>query len=446
MQNNINAIWKIASSQIQLKISDKNFKVWFSKIKLISIDGNVATISCPNAFTSDFIQSNYLITTQQAISNAFGENVELAFTINKDNSVANNIDFPIFEESTKEVEIKKNNDSNLNPKYTMDNFVVGQSNRIAHAAALAIIQNPGQVYNPFFIYGGVGLGKTHLMQAIGNSLAKTNNANVLYISSEAFLNELVDAIQRGKTDNFRKKYRERDVLIIDDIQFISGKQRTQEEFFHIFNTLQQANKQIILASDRPPKDIQNLEERLVSRFEGGMVADIEMPDEETRLAILKKKCEEKNFLIDEDIIKLIADGNASNIRELEGLLTKLIANQNIAGKTLNKEEAAKIIGVSFKKKTRRLKPQDVINIICERFGVSQKEIKGQKRTSSIVLPRQVAMYILRTELNLSLIEVANIIRRKDHTTVIHAVDKIENMISTNTELKHQINEIKDNLR
>ncbi len=446
MQNNINAIWKIASSQIQLKISDKNFKVWFSKIKLISIDGNVATISCPNAFTSDFIQSNYLITTQQAISNAFGENVELAFTINKDNSVANNIDFPIFEESTKEVEIKKNNDSNLNPKYTMDNFVVGQSNRIAHAAALAIIQNPGQVYNPFFIYGGVGLGKTHLMQAIGNSLAKTNNANVLYISSEAFLNELVDAIQRGKTDNSRKKYRERDVLIIDDIQFISGKQRTQEEFFHIFNTLQQANKQIILASDRPPKDIQNLEERLVSRFEGGMVADIEMPDEETRLAILKKKCEEKNFLIDEDIIKLIADGNASNIRELEGLLTKLIANQNIAGKTLNKEEAAKIIGVSFKKKTRRLKPQDVINIICERFGVSQKEIKGQKRTSSIVLPRQVAMYILRTELNLSLIEVANIIRRKDHTTVIHAVDKIENMISTNTELKHQINEIKDNLR
>ena len=446
MQNNINAIWKIASSQIQLKISDKNFKVWFSKIKLISIDGNVATISCPNAFTSDFIQSNYLITTQQAISNAFGKNVELAFTINKENSGTNNIDFPIFEESAKEVEIKKNNDSNLNPKYKIDNFVVGQSNRIAHAASLAIIQNPGQIYNPFFIYGGVGLGKTHLMQAIGNALSKSNNANVLYISSEAFLNELVDAIQRGKTDNFRKKYRERDVLIIDDIQFISGKQRTQEEFFHIFNTLQQANKQIILASDRPPKDIQNLEERLVSRFEGGMAADIEIPDEETRLAILKKKCEEKNFLIDEDIVKLIADGNASNIRELEGLLTKLIANQNIIGKTLNKEEAAKIIGVSFKKKTRRLKPQDVINIICERFGVSQKEIKGQKRTSSIVLPRQVAMYILRTELNLSLIEVANIIRRKDHTTVIHAVDKIENMISSNTELKHQINEIRDNLR
>ncbi len=446
MQNNINAIWKIASSQIQLKISDKNFKVWFSKIKLINIDENVVTISCPNAFTSDFIQSNYLITTQQAISNALGKNVELAFTINKEIPSTKNIDFPIFENTAKEVEIKKNDDSNLNPKYKIDNFVVGQSNRIAHAAALAIIQNPGQIYNPFFIYGGVGLGKTHLMQAIGNSLAKSNNANVLYISSEAFLNELVDAIQRGKTDNFRKKYRERDVLIIDDIQFISGKQRTQEEFFHIFNTLQQANKQIILASDRPPKDIQNLEERLVSRFEGGMVADIEMPDEETRLAILKKKCEEKNFLIDEDIVKLIADGNASNIRELEGLLTKLIANQNIIGKTLNKEEAAKIIGVSFKKKTRRLKPQDVINIICERFGVSQKEIKGQKRTSSIVLPRQVAMYILRTELNLSLIEVANIIRRKDHTTVIHAVDKIENMISSNTELKHQINEIRDNLR
>ncbi len=441
MQNNVNAVWKIASSQIKLKINENNFKIWFNKIKLESIDNNIATISCQNSFTSDYIQKNYLNITKNSIKEVYGRDIDIVFKVRPE--TVNTQEEPIFSiQEDKKMLLS----SNLNPKYQIKNFIVGSSNRLAHAAALAIIESPGTLYNPFFIYGGVGLGKTHLMQAIGNEiLSKNPDTKITYMSSETLLNDFINSIVKGKNENFRKKYRENDVLIIDDIQFISGKKGIQEEFFHTFNTLQQSNKQIILASDRHPKEIENLEERLVSRFEGGMVADITNPDEEMRIAILRKKCEEKNINIDEDIINLISENVKSNIRELEGVLTKIVATENILNKKLNKDEVSKLIGIHIKKRNRILKPKDIIITVCEKFGISQREIIGTKRTNRIVLPRQIAMYMLRKDLNLPLMEVANILKRKDHTTVLHAVDKIEKLIENDMYLKEEISDIRGSL-
>ncbi len=442
MQNNINAIWKIASSQIKIKITDKNFKIWFGKVKLDSIDKNIATISSQNSFTSDYIQKNYFNITKNALKDAYGEDLDIVFKTRQEDIKIE--DEPIFYSNES---IKNDINSNLNPKYTLDSFIVGSSNRLAHAASLAIVDSPGILYNPFFIYGGVGLGKTHLMQAIGNELIKRNpDIKISYMSSETLLNDFINSIVKGKNENFRKKYRENDILIIDDIQFISGKKGIQEEFFHTFNTLQQSNKQIILASDRHPKDIENLEERLVSRFEGGMVADISNPDEEMRIAILRKKCEEKNLVLEEDIINMIAENIKSNIRELEGVLTKIIATEKVLNKKLNKDEISNLIGINIKRRSKILKPKDIIINVCEQFGISQREIIGDRRTNRIALPRQIAMYILRKDLNLPLVEVANILKRKDHTTVLHAVDKIEDLIDNDVYLKDKISSIRSSLQ
>ena len=444
MHDNVNAVWKIASSQIKIKINENNFKIWFNKIKLESIQNNIATLSCQNSFTSDYIQKNYLNVVKNSIKDVYGSNIDLIFQVRQDN--VNLDEEPIFA-SQKDRENKNISlHSNLNPKYKISNFIVGSSNRLAHAAALAIIDSPGTLYNPFFIYGGVGLGKTHLMQAIGNELfSKNPDMKITYMSSETLLNDFINSIVKGKNENFRKKYRENDILIIDDIQFISGKKGIQEEFFHTFNTLQQANKQIILASDRHPKEIENLEERLVSRFEGGMVADITNPDEEMRIAILRKKCQEKNIEIDESIINLISENVISNIRELEGILTKIVATENILNKKLSKDEVSKLIGINIKKRGRILKPKDILITVCEKFGISQREIIGEKRTNKIALPRQVAMYMLRKDLNLPLTEVANILKRKDHTTVLHAVDKIEKLMNTDIYIKDEISDIRSSL-
>ena len=449
-------IWKIAVSQIRLNISEKNYQIWFSKTRLVDISGGIAKISCPNSFTSDYINLNYLNITRKALSDAYGSPVDITLVVKKGDAVENT---PLFEINTKDSitkdvlkkETEVSHDSSLikaglNPKYSLKNFIVGSSNRLAHAAACAIIDKPGEIYNPFFVFGGVGLGKTHLMQAIGNSILEKNpDYKVAYVSSETFLNELINSIKKGKSENFRKQYRENDVLIIDDIQFISGRKGTQEEFFHTFNTLHQANKQIILASDRHPRDIENLEERLVSRFEGGMVADISLPDEETRVAILRKKCEERGIKVNDEVLSMIAISIESNIRELEGVLTKVIALQTSLNKELTPEDISKYIGISRKRRQKRLRPKDVIDSICEKYEVSRKDIFGERRTVKVVLPRQIAMYILRTDLNLSLVEVASILKRKDHTTIMHGVDKIENLIGVDLQIKDQIAEIRHQL-
>ena len=443
--DNIDSVWKIATDKIQMKVPEKSFKVWFSKLNLKEIKKGVANIECQNSFIVDYIQNNYLNTVKNALQDASGETLDINFSIIQ--KLEEDDISPIFE-YTKETDTEnKKQISNLNKKYLFSNFVVGSSNRLAHAASLAVVEKPGMIYNPFFIFGGVGLGKTHLLQAIGNAIEDKNKGySVIYLSSETFLGELIESIKNGSSDKFRKKYRDKDVLIIDDIQFISGKKGTQEEFFHTFNSLHQSNKQIILASDRHPRDIENLEERLVSRFEGGMVADIGAPDIELKSAILNKKCEEKNIIFDKDIINFISENFGSNVRELEGILTKIEAIQTSLGKKLGFNEIQDILGLQIKKTIRRIKPQDVINTICEKFGISIKEIRGERRTNKVVVPRQVAMYLLRVDLNLPYTDVASLLKRKDHTTVMYAVDKIEKMINDDYALKNQIYDIRSSLK
>ena len=443
--DNIDSIWKITTDKIQLKIPEKSFKVWFSKLNLINIEEGVADIECQNSFIVDYIQNNYLNTLRNALKAASGQDLDVNLSVTR--KILDEDVTPIIEYAKESDTQDNKNLSNLNKKYLISNFIVGSSNRLAHAASIAVIEKPGMIYNPLFIFGGVGLGKTHLLQAIGNAIEDKNKGySVVYLSSETFLGELIESIKNGSSDQFRKKYRDKDVLIIDDIQFISGKKGTQEEFFHTFNSLHQSNKQIILASDRHPRDIENLEERLVSRFEGGMIADIGVPDIELKIAILNKKCEEKNILLDMNTINFISENFGSNVRELEGILTKIEAIQLSLHKKITFEEAQDILGVHIKKNIKRIKPQDVINIICEKFGISIKDIRGERRTNRVVMPRQVAMYLLRVDLNLPYTDVALLLKRKDHTTVMYAVDKIEKMIIDDFQLKNQIYEIRSSLK
>lgn len=333
--------------------------------------------------------------------------------------------------------------SGLNSKYSFKNFIVGTNNRLAHAAALAIADNPGNTYNPFFVHGPTGVGKTHLMQAIGLAiLDKHPNKKVLYTSSEEFLNEMVAAIRSNNGANFRNKYRRLDLLIIDDIQFISKWVETQNELFHTFNTLYQDNRQIIFASDRPPEQIKNLEDRLLSRFRGGMVADISAPDFEHRLAIIRQKAQNMNLELSDVIENYLAGAYVSNIREIEGALSQIALIKSVSGgRELSVKEVEKVIGMDPESKRKNIKVKEVIKTVANYFGVEAKEILGPKRTALVVFPRQVSMYILREEFQYPLEQVAQFHKRKDHTTVIHAVDKIKSRMIKEPEFRSQIRTI-----
>lgn len=450
-------IWKSTLTIIELKLdSPADFKTWFKNTDLVSLEKKVATVGCANSFTADWLEKNFFEVIKNSLENATGEDIiTVKFSIStssKTSKLKNDaLSGPLFEHmenlQNKEKQIEdKILRSGLNSKYNFNNFIVGSSNRLAHAAALAIVDNPGSIYNPFYIYGGVGLGKTHLMQAIGiEILKKKPSATIHYCSCESFLNELVNAIRSGKTNEFRSKYRELDVLILDDIQFISNKVETQNELFHTFNVLHQANKQIILASDRPPTEIQNLEDRLRSRFQGGMVADINQPDYEMKIAILQKKCEEKGFSIPETAIEYIARIVNSNIRELEGALIKVIAFAGINKGNLTEKEIAKILGKDTLSKRKKVKPREIISAVCENFEVNIREIRGKRRTAQIATARQVAMYLLRSELDIPLTKVARALNRSDHTTVIHAISKIEGLLEAEEEIRSKISTIKSKL-
>lgn len=449
-------IWKSTLTIIELKLdSPADFKTWIKNTELLDFENHTATIGCQSTYAVDWLEKNFSNLIKASIEKATEqEDVNLKFIVTANrNNVGKNKDLsgPLFEhmesiQSREKVLEQKIQNSGLNSKYTFDNFVVGSSNRLANAAALAVADNPGSIYNPFYIYGGVGLGKTHLMQAIGlEVLRKKPSATIHYCSCESFLNELVNAIRSGKNNEFRSKYRELDVLIIDDIQFISNKVETQNELFHTFNVLHQANKQIILASDRPPTEIQNLEDRLRSRFLGGMVADINQPDYEMRIAILQKKCEEKGFNLPESTVEYIAKIVDSNIRELEGSLIKVIAFAGISEGNLTENEIAKILGKDTISKRKKVKPREIIDAVCENFEVNIREIRGKRRTSQIATARQVAMYLLRNELDIPLVKVAKELNRSDHTTVIHAVSKVEDLIRDEEEIKAKISAIKNRL-
>ncbi len=433
---NVENVWKSASEILRTTIDKVQYNSWFTGVFLEDIRNGTAIFSCPNEFNRRRIEEDYKVLLKTALLKSTGQDLQLDFFIkhssedNKRNRYkyaqqeSESIDLFTASENEQKRYQRALADSGLNPRYTFDNFIVGSHNRLAEAVAQAVVNEPGRAYNPVFIYGMTGVGKTHLMHAIGNELIKNNSSTkVVYVSIEQFLNEMIGAIQTRKTEDFRAKYRTVDLLIIDDVQFVETYPKTQEELFNTFNTLYHANKQIILASDRPPKEIRNITDRLRSRFEGGMVADIQPPDYETRVAILKHGMVEKKTTIPDDYVELIAKNIDSNVRELEGALNKVITLIKI-GDNPTFEQVAKILKVDIESKRVKITPQKVIKSVSTVFDVSVTDIKGSRRTAYVALARQVVMYILRKELDLPLERVAKEVNRKDHTTVIHAYKQI----------------------
>lgn len=417
-----------------------SYDTWLKNLEIQSMEnGNVVLLTSTifNRDTTDARYHSLLVNTFNYLTNK-----ECSVTILSKEELENN---PLNGQANS---IEKNNSGysnpTLNPKYTFDSFVVGNNNRFAHAAALAVAEAPATSYNPLFIYGGVGLGKTHLMHAIGNEILRNNkNANILYVTSEQFTNQLINAIKDYKNEQFRSKYRNIDVLLIDDIQFIAGKERVQEEFFHTFNTLHESGKQVIISSDRPPKDINLLEDRLKSRFEWGLIADISNADYETRLAILRKKAQIDNIIIDDEILANIANRIDTNIRELEGALNKLIARASLINSPITMEMAEWAINEIVSSKDKVISSQFIQETVAKYFSIDPKDIAGAKRSADVVFPRQIAMYLCRTVPQLSLPQIGKDFGNRDHTTVMHACNKIEKEIKENKNTKLIVESVKN---
>ena len=429
-------------------IMDVSFNTWLLPLKIFAVDGNVVKILAPDAQMLRYIQKKYGLILQVSIEEVTGFACTLDFITEDDVKEKEKPEKMLIQNTPGDVSQTALQNANLNPRYTFDTFVVGANNNLAHAAALAVAESPGEVYNPLFIYGGVGLGKTHLMHSIAHFILKNNpEAKILYVTSEKFTNELIDAIRNKNnitTTEFREKYRNNDVLLIDDIQFIIGKESTQEEFFHTFNTLYEAKKQIIISSDKPPKEIETLEERLRSRFEWGLTVDIQSPDYETRMAILRKKEEMEGYNIDNEVIKYIATNIKSNIRELEGALTKIVALSKLDhNKEINialAEEALKdIISPNAE---RKVTPELIIQVVADHFGITPLDISSQKRNKEVVYPRQIVMYLCQSMTGASLQEIGRYLGGRDHTTIIHGSEKIAADMNKDENLKNTIEILK----
>lgn len=434
-----------AKKLLEPEVTSIAYKTWIIPLEIISMENSIITFHVGSIVHKDMITGRYAT----LIKNTF--------------SFLTNIDYDIkviCDEELKDAGIDVNNNvlnnspsitptynkSNLNIKYTFDSFVVGENNRFAHAAALAVSEAPGTAYNPLFLYGGVGLGKTHLMHAIGNEILKHNkNANVLYVTSEEFNNNLIYGIKEGKMESFRNKYRNTDVLLIDDIQFLAGRDRNQEEFFHTFNTLHEAGKQIILSSDRPPKDIQPLEDRLRTRFEWGLIADISNPDYETRMAILQKKAQTDNIIIDNEILSNIATKINTNIRELEGALNKLVALSILKNMPFSIALSEEAIADVVHSQNKVLSIEYIQDVVAKYFNISVADLKGSRRSSDVVLPRQIAMYLCKSVAQISYPKIGNAFGKRDHSTVMHACEKIESEINQNTNTKLIVETVKNSL-
>ena len=412
-------------------------QTWIKNIGIKSFNNDIVVLITSTSFQKDIIQTRF----GDLLKNTFNYITNKDCTI----SIISEEEMEASQESPLQADRSFGAaNPTLNPKYTFDSFVVGNNNRFAHAAALAVAEAPATSYNPLFIYGGVGLGKTHLMHAIGNSILRKNaSSNILYVTSEKFTNQLINAIKDNTSAQFRDKYRNIDVLLIDDIQFIAGKERIQEEFFHTFNTLHESGKQIILSSDRPPKDIQLLEDRLKSRFEWGLIADISNPDYETRLAILKKKAQLDNIIVDDEILSNIANRIDSNIRELEGTLNKLIATSSLTNSPITKEMAERAINDIVAQQEKVISSDFIQETVAKYFNISAKDIKGSKRSNEIAFPRQIAMYLCRNVAQMSLPQIGKDFGKRDHTTVMHACNKIEQEIKENSNTKLIVESVKN---
>lgn len=416
----LNAFWENILEKLKNEISKPSFETWLSSTKLIDFTNNKITIGVTNEFAKDWLESRYATLIKSTIQNYLDAPITLTFVADQDQA-----DHPI-----------ENHGVNfgllshpLNPKYTFDTFVIGNGNRFAHAASLAVAESPAKSYNPLFLYGGSGLGKTHLMHAISHIISRNfPMLKILYVTGEQFTNEMIDSIRYERQVEFRNTYRKIDVLLIDDIQFLAGKEGTQEEFFHTFNTLYEANKQIIISSDRPPKEIPTLEERLRSRFEWGLTTDINPPDYETRIAILRKKAQLENFIVPDDIIIFIASQIQSNIRELEGALSKITAYCMLTNQPITVNLAEEILKDMLPQKNQKIITLEIIQkIVAEHYKMSVQEFKQKKRTRVVAFPRQIAMYLSRELTDLSLLQIGEKFGGRDHTTVLHACDKISEL-------------------
>ena len=442
MQNELNDLLTKAKELLKEEVTRISYETWIKILEIQSAENDHIVLLTSSSYQKEVVETkfsdlltntfNYITNRDCTVSIVSREELEAASN-NADIRDATSIEAPINYATT-----------NLNPKYTFSTFVVGNNNRFAHAAALAVAEAPAASYNPVFIYGGVGLGKTHLMHAIGNEILKNNkNSKILYVTSEVFTNELINAIKDNTSDQFRNKYRNIDVLLIDDIQFIAGKERCQEEFFHTFNTLYESGKQIILSSDRTPKDIPLLEDRLKSRFEWGIIADISNPDYETRLAILRKKAQLDKIIIDDEILTAIATRIDSNIRELEGTLNKLIAKASLTNSQITMEMAERAINDIVAQQEKVISAEFIQDTVAKYFSVNPKDLKGSKRSNDITFPRQIAMYLCRNVANMSLPQIGKDFGKRDHTTVMHACNKIEQDMKTNSNTKLIVESVKN---
>jgi len=448
-------LWQIILGEMELQISRANFVTWFRNASISGFEDNneTAIISLPNEFTRAWFEKKYQRNILDILQNTTdGQIKKVIYCIESKSGSSTEPEktFISLEEIMKKdaeetkVEIDK---QGLNPRYSFENFIVGKGNELAHGASLAIAKNPGKKYNPLFIYGGVGLGKTHLLQAVGHEIIKQNpKKKILYLSAEKFTNEFIKAIREGKTDAFKKIYRTKDLLLVDDVQFFAGKEGVQEEFFHTFNALYQKDRQIILTSDRPPRVIPALEERLISRFEGGMIVDISAPDLETRIAILQQKAKEKNLQIEEKIIKYIAVQIQSNVRRLEGALNKIIAYHELNKMPFSLEETKKIIAtLTNLPRKAALSPRELIQIVADFYNLKISELTGASRKKELVLPRQMAMYLLREELEASFPLIGHELGGRDHTTAMHAWKKIQKEIDNEGRIKQEIDFIRQRI-
>ena len=446
-------LWNDTLTHLELNLSPQHFSTWIKPLKLVKIEQDMVYLEVPNRFILDWVKENYSKNIQKILTELSAVNYRLQFNINgqaKDNllkksSFLDEKERPVID---KEKKVIKNHSAsfNLNRKYTFEEFVSGSSNQFAYAAAMAVANNPATTYNPLFIYGGVGLGKTHLINAIGNSiLKKSPQMKICYYTSEKFMNELINSLRYNRMDDFRNKFRSMDVILIDDIQFIAGKERTQEEFFHTFNALYESHKQIIVTSDKFPKDIPGLEERLRSRFEWGLIADIQPPDVETKLAILKMKAEQNSIKIPEDVALFLANSICNNVRELEGYLIRIGAYASLTAIPVSLEMARDVLKDILIERNRELSIEEIIKKVSIHFNIKISDIKSPKRLKAVVLPRQIAMYISRQLTSSSYPEIGDRFGGKDHSTIIHAIKKIEKLIENDFQLNNTIENIKKEL-
>jgi chromosomal replication initiator protein len=436
-------VWRAVLGELQVSLSPANFETWLKDTTLVEIDETRFRIAAPNGFARDWLDNRYRTLVSQTLARVVGGSVQVEF-------VVADAPGPLPEQMDEDglpppPASAGGNTVNLNGRYAFSNFIVGSANRLAHAAALSVAERPGHAYNPLFLYGGVGLGKTHLMHAIGNAVAaKFPRKRILYATSEKFTNDFINSIREQKMEDFRSRYRRIDVLLIDDIQFIAERERTQEEFFHTFNAIHEAGKQVVLSSDRPPKAITTLEDRQPSPINLGHIADLTPPDLETRIAILRSKAEDQLSLIPDEVIEFIARKVVSNVRELEGALNRVIAYASMSGMPINNELASAVLSnVMYNPKKRSITPQRIVRAVAEYYGVNLDQLRSSKRERAIVVPRQIAMFLIRDETDISLVRIGAELGGRDESSVLDACDKIARELAENDEMRREISAVRE---